>query len=71
MVLPSVAEKPASDPFFALAGGPGQSAVEAYPLVGYLGDFQVREFQKACREWPQGVAPKDFHAPYIPPCLRC
>jgi pimeloyl-ACP methyl ester carboxylesterase len=29
----------------------------------YLGDFQVREFQKACREWPQGVAPKDFHAP--------
>jgi pimeloyl-ACP methyl ester carboxylesterase len=36
MVLPSLAEKPASDPFFALAGGPGQSAVEAYPLVGYI-----------------------------------
>jgi pimeloyl-ACP methyl ester carboxylesterase len=36
MVLPSVSDKPVSDPFFALAGGPGQSAVEAYPLVGYV-----------------------------------
>src|SRR5208283_3491342 len=35
MVLPAVSDKPASDPWFALAGGPGQSAVEAYPLAGF------------------------------------
>lgn len=35
MVLPALSEKPAGDPFFPLAGGPGQSAVEAYPLTGY------------------------------------
>jgi pimeloyl-ACP methyl ester carboxylesterase len=35
MVLPALAEKPAADPFFPLAGGPGQSAVEAFPLAGY------------------------------------
>ena len=28
----------------------------------YLGDFQVRAYQKACREWPQGKIPGDFHA---------
>lgn len=36
MVLPAISDKPAPDPFFALAGGPGQSAVEAYPLVGFI-----------------------------------
>lgn len=35
MVLPSLADKPAADPWFAIAGGPGQSSVEAYPLAGY------------------------------------
>lgn len=35
MVLPALTEKPASDPFFPLAGGPGQSAVEAYPLTAF------------------------------------
>jgi pimeloyl-ACP methyl ester carboxylesterase len=35
MVLPAVSDKPASDAWFALAGGPGQSAVEAYPLAGF------------------------------------
>lgn len=35
MILPALAEKPAADPFFPLAGGPGQSAVEAFPLVGF------------------------------------
>src|SRR5215471_19191851 len=35
MVLPALAAKAASDPFFPLAGGPGQSAVEAFPLAGY------------------------------------
>lgn len=35
MVLPAISDKPASDPWFALAGGPGQSAVEAYPLTGF------------------------------------
>lgn len=36
MVLPAMAPNPEPDPFFALAGGPGQSAVEAYPLTGYV-----------------------------------
>lgn len=35
MVLPALADKPAADPWFALAGGPGQSAVEAFPLAGF------------------------------------
>jgi pimeloyl-ACP methyl ester carboxylesterase len=35
MVLPAISDKPAADPWFALAGGPGQSAVEAYPPVGF------------------------------------
>jgi pimeloyl-ACP methyl ester carboxylesterase len=29
----------------------------------YLGDFQVREYQRACREWAQGAIPEDFHSP--------
>jgi hypothetical protein len=36
MVLPATTEKPDPDPFFALAGGPGQNATEAYPLAGYV-----------------------------------
>lgn len=36
MVLPALSDKPAPDPFFALAGGPGQSAVEAFPLSGFV-----------------------------------
>jgi pimeloyl-ACP methyl ester carboxylesterase len=35
MVLPALSDKPAPDPWFALAGGPGQSAVEAFPLTGF------------------------------------
>ncbi len=35
MVLPALSAKPAGDPWFPLAGGPGQSAVEAYPLAGF------------------------------------
>jgi pimeloyl-ACP methyl ester carboxylesterase len=34
MVLPAISDKPASDAWFALAGGPGQSAVETFPLPG-------------------------------------
>jgi pimeloyl-ACP methyl ester carboxylesterase len=36
MVLPAKDAAPAPDPFFALAGGPGQSATEAFPLVGFV-----------------------------------
>lgn len=36
LVLPAVSDKPAPDPFFALAGGPGQSAVEAFPAAGFV-----------------------------------
>jgi pimeloyl-ACP methyl ester carboxylesterase len=35
MVLPAVSGKPAADPWFAIAGGPGQSAVEAFPSAGF------------------------------------
>jgi pimeloyl-ACP methyl ester carboxylesterase len=35
MVLPATGDKPSADPFFPLAGGPGQSAVEAFPVAGY------------------------------------
>ena len=28
----------------------------------YLGDYQVRQYQNYCKEWPQGRAPADFHA---------
>jgi pimeloyl-ACP methyl ester carboxylesterase len=41
MVLPAISDKPASDSWFALAGGPGQSAVEAFPLAGFT--MKVRE----------------------------
>jgi hypothetical protein len=41
MVLPAISDKPAGDPWFALAGGPGQSAVEAFPLAGFT--TKVRE----------------------------
>ncbi len=33
IILPSFEEKPAADPIFGFAGGPGQSAVEAFPLL--------------------------------------
>ncbi|HEV2962474.1 MAG TPA: alpha/beta hydrolase [Candidatus Angelobacter sp.] len=36
MVLPALTDKPAPDPFFPLGGGPGQSAVEAFPAAGYV-----------------------------------
>jgi pimeloyl-ACP methyl ester carboxylesterase len=36
MVLPASGGKPEADPFFPLAGGPGQSATEAFPLTGYV-----------------------------------
>ncbi len=36
MVLPATGGKPEADPFFPLAGGPGQSATEAFPLTGYV-----------------------------------
>ncbi|MBZ5552786.1 MAG: alpha/beta hydrolase [Acidobacteriia bacterium] len=35
MVLPALSGKPAADPWFGLAGGPGQSAVEAFPQAGF------------------------------------
>jgi pimeloyl-ACP methyl ester carboxylesterase len=41
MVLPAISDKPASDAWFALAGGPGQSAVETFPLPGFT--TKVRE----------------------------
>lgn len=40
MILPSDAAKPAPDPFVALAGGPGQSAVDAYPPAPLIGQMR-------------------------------
>jgi len=40
MVLPALAEKPAPDPVFALAGGPGEAAVTTYPSAGYIGKLR-------------------------------
>ncbi len=34
MVLPALSSTPAADAFFPLAGGPGQSAIEAFPKTG-------------------------------------
>src|SRR5215472_8868607 len=28
----------------------------------YLGDYQVRQYQNYCKEWPQGRAPANFHS---------
>jgi pimeloyl-ACP methyl ester carboxylesterase len=36
MVLPATGEKPAPDPVFAFAGGPGQGSISAYPLASYI-----------------------------------
>ncbi len=36
MLLPAEAQPAAADPVFAFAGGPGGSAVEAYPLATYV-----------------------------------
>src|SRR5262249_2012285 len=36
MLLPATSAKSEPDPFFCLAGGPGQSATEAYPLAGFV-----------------------------------
>ncbi len=41
MLLPATAGKAEPDPFFALAGGPGQSATEAFPPAGFVN--KVRE----------------------------
>jgi pimeloyl-ACP methyl ester carboxylesterase len=35
MVLPALSDKPAVDAWFPLGGGPGQSAVTAYPSAGF------------------------------------
>jgi len=37
MVLPALSGHAAPDAFLPLAGGPGQSAIEAYPLTAYTG----------------------------------
>lgn len=41
MFLPAKAGKPEADPFFALAGGPGQSATQAFPGTAFV--TRVRE----------------------------
>ena len=36
LIVPARAETPEPDPFFALAGGPGQSATESFPQAAYV-----------------------------------
>lgn len=40
MILPALAEKPAADPVFAFAGGPGGSAVATYSMASFVKDLQ-------------------------------
>src|SRR5262249_19100162 len=41
LVLPATGTTLEPDPFFAFAGGPGQSATESFPLAGYIA--QIRD----------------------------
>src|SRR5215510_11135818 len=43
MLLPAMSAKSEPDPFFCLAGGPGESATEAFPTTGYVA--KVRELR--------------------------
>jgi pimeloyl-ACP methyl ester carboxylesterase len=43
--------------------GTTEAAIRRETAGTYLGDFQVRMYQKACREWVRGDIPRDFHAP--------
>jgi pimeloyl-ACP methyl ester carboxylesterase len=43
--------------------GMTQAMVRTGTAGTYLGDYQVRQYQNYCKEWPQGSAPADFHAP--------
>ena len=42
LILPALTDKPAPDPVFGFAGGPGQSAVEALPQASFLIALQQR-----------------------------
>jgi len=52
MVLPALSDKPAADPWFAIAGGPGQSAVEAFPQAGFTAKVQQ---QRTVPGWVAGT----------------
>lgn len=41
MVLPALTDKPAPDPWFPIAGGPGQRATDLFPLLGVTS--QIRQ----------------------------
>jgi pimeloyl-ACP methyl ester carboxylesterase len=40
MIMPALARRPAPDPVFGFAGGPGQSAVRTFPLVAFMKALQ-------------------------------
>lgn len=42
LILPALTEKPAADPVFGFAGGPGQSATQALPLASFVMALQQR-----------------------------
>jgi pimeloyl-ACP methyl ester carboxylesterase len=42
MLLPAEAAKPQGDPVFMLAGGPGQSAVDAYAALGFTAKLRAQ-----------------------------
>src|SRR5438552_3770832 len=42
LILPALTDQPVADPVFGFAGGPGQSAVEAFPHASYLTSLQQR-----------------------------
>ena len=42
--------------------GTTEAMIENATAGTYLGDYQVRQYQNYCKEWPQGSVPADFHA---------
>ncbi len=60
MVLPALNGPAAADAFVPLAGGPGQSAIEAYPLTGYTNAIRKeRDVVLVDQRGTGGSAPMD------------
>ena len=43
--------------------GTTEAMIDQETAGTYLGDHQMRQYQHYCKEWAQGRAPEDFHAP--------
>jgi pimeloyl-ACP methyl ester carboxylesterase len=43
--------------------GTTEAMIASQTAGTYLGDYQMRQYQDYCKEWPRGHAPADFHDP--------